>query len=222
MQDNEKKSFSAFLTGMAELYGRELSQVVIGLYWGVLKQFSLGEIQKAGNQLLAERKYSTFPLPADFYQIIHPAEDLALQAAKATKELLYRMENRYVSFRFNDPYIAEVVDLKGGWQRVCESFPEDVEDQRFWLKDFEKLYASVVKSMGSAMPEARRIIGLLEAQNAEKGYITDDKGRPIQGESGFIRIGSEEAKKYFPGQQPKSRQIGAKSIGELLSEENSQ
>jgi len=222
MNDNEEKQFTAFLIGMAEYYRFDLSEAAIGFYWIALKQFSFEEIKKAAEHIVMTRKYTTFPMAADFVEFIHPAEDLALQAAKATKELLYRMEDRYISFRFDDPYIAEVVDLKGGWQRVCESFPEDVDDQRFWLKDFEKLYASVVKSMGSAMPEARRIIGLLEAQNAEKGYITDDKGRPIQGESGFIRIGSEEAKKYFPGQQPKSRQIGAKSIGELLSEENSQ
>ncbi len=204
MQDSEKKAFIGLLTAISDLVHQPLSQSAQGLYWAILKEFSLQDIQRATEHILKTRKYSNFPQPAEFVEFICPPEELDFKAAKGARSIYDHACNPYPSFVFDDPVCARVALHLGGWQRVHEQLyaHKSEDDLRWWIKDLERLYRMFAKH---PLPkENPRMIGRNEASNIEKGYLTDDSGGAIEGSGGeYLRIGSPEALKYLEAQKNK-------------------
>ena len=134
MDQKNKREFLDLMSALAENYSKKFSQLSLEIYWNVLKSLTLEEFRKAVNHLAATRVYSTFPLPAEFINAVHPPSDLELQAAAASTELRQRLNDPYTSFRFADPVIGEVVNLLGGWDHVrVGARPLGLRHRRRWV-----------------------------------------------------------------------------------------
>ena len=71
--------FEVLMQGVAECYGQTLSAQGVALRFKLLEQFSLPEVEKAALSIMASRKYTSMPVPADFLEHISggAAEDKA-------------------------------------------------------------------------------------------------------------------------------------------------
>lgn len=67
MQADEYPRFQAVLTGMAELYQRELSAPLLDAYWIALGDWELEDFECAAGQLMRTSKF--MPRPADFHEL---------------------------------------------------------------------------------------------------------------------------------------------------------
>jgi hypothetical protein len=203
MELNNKPEFLRLLTAFAENYNKKFSEMSAEIYWNVLKTLTLAEFKKAVNHLATTRTYSTFPLPAEFINAVHPPSDLELQAASAVTELRQRLNNPYLSFRFSDPVIGEVVNLLGGWNHVWKIYYAftDERDERFWFKDIEKLYRAQAQKPRPA--ESPRMIGIFEHENATRGYLTDEEGNPVYKGGRFLKAGEANTDRQLEEGEPK-------------------
>lgn len=165
--------FSQMLLAMAEIYNKELSSPTIKLYWQILKPYPIEKINQAAQNILTGRKYSTFPLPADFIEYVDPRASLEERAMVAVESVLDKMEFKgsWYSVKFDDPIIHATIERLGGWIRLCEEVSKlNSHELPFWKRDFCKMYSALAK-----LPQLRdvpvRLIGRCEADNIANGFL---------------------------------------------------
>ena len=66
MTQADFKSFSELVQGVAECYGQSLSAQGVALRFKLLEQFDMAEVRQAALSIMATRKYTSMPTPADF------------------------------------------------------------------------------------------------------------------------------------------------------------
>ena len=96
--------FDALMQGVAECYGQTLSARGIALRFKLLERFSLPEVEQAALSVMATRKYTSMPTPADFLEHIGggSAEDKAeVEAGKVLSAI--ERHGAYASVVFDDP-----------------------------------------------------------------------------------------------------------------------
>ena len=173
MNESEKVNFLEMLTGMAEIFDKKLSEVVIEIYWQALKQYPLDGFKKAVNNIVQQHKYSYFPRPAEFIEYITPPEALEFKAELGLAEWIdaYCNVGEGGNPEFDDSVVALVCQHYGGWLAICNSFPRcgTDKDQEFWFKDFKNVYRGYSRRpVAGKIPE---MIGSREIENYRKGYI---------------------------------------------------
>lgn len=164
MNKNDKKPFAALLAGLAEAFDVALSPSRIEIYFNALSDMSLEQVQEAGSHLARSSRF--FPKPVDFREAVLPdAEAQALHAydkvAEASKAI-----GAYSSVSFGDPVIHKIIDSLGGWVDVC-SRPADAEKEKWWKKEFERMYRLYAGQQGWVAPYVAR--GLHDKENEQKG-----------------------------------------------------
>lgn len=70
MTQADFKQFSTLIQGVAECYGQNLSAQGIALRFKLLALFDYAEVEKAALSVMATRKYTSMPTPADFLEHI--------------------------------------------------------------------------------------------------------------------------------------------------------
>ena len=131
--------FSELIQAVAECYGQTLSAQGVALLFKLLEQFEFAEVQKAALSVMATRKYTSMPTPADFLEHMKggAAEDKAeVEAGKVLSAVsAYR---GYASVVFDDPVTqAVIVQAYGGWVKLCADC--GVEESENWFrKNFAK------------------------------------------------------------------------------------
>ncbi len=159
--------FSELIQAVAECYGQTLSAQGVALRFKLLEQFEFAEVQKAALSVMATRKYTSMPTPADFLEHMKggAAEDKAeVEAGKVLSAV--SAYGGYASVVFDDPVTqAVVVQAYGGWVKLCADC--GVEESENWFrKNFAKTWAAYsrqdVKQFG-CLP------GLIEITNHSNG-----------------------------------------------------
>jgi hypothetical protein len=200
MLDKERAYFKDTMIGLGELFNADISQAQLEFYWQALQPFSLSDFKKAVNNIVVTRKFPGLPKPVEFIEIIHPPEDVDARAELALEEFFERKaESGYESFEWRDPVLAMTVNHYGGWMKIIDIYPtSDLEAEKFWLIDFKKIYKIFLRYPRKT---SMRFIGLFEADNRAKGYLTNDSGNPVigivDGERRPLLIGSPESQKYL-------------------------
>lgn len=160
--------FDALMQGIAECYGQTLSAQGIALRFKLLEPFSLPEVEKAALSIMASRKYTSMPVPADFLEHISggSAEDKAeVEAGKVLAAI--GKHGAYASVVFDDAVTqAVIVQAYGGWPKLCADC--GVEESEHWFrKNFVKTWAAYsrqgVKCNG-------HLPGLFEITNHGSGF----------------------------------------------------
>ena len=142
MTQADFKAFSSLIQGVAECYGQTLSAQGVILRFALLEQFGYAEVRKAALSIMATRKYTTMPTPADFLEHISggSAEDKAEVEAGKVLDAIGR-HGGYASVVFDDPTTqAVIVQAYGGWPKLCAEC--GVEESEHWFrKNFAKTWA---------------------------------------------------------------------------------
>lgn len=80
MKVKNRKMFQKYMTGLSELHGKDLSSVVIEMYWHALSKFSDEQCKAAFDKAIV--KYKFFPKPAELIEDLQvPAQYIAQQQA---------------------------------------------------------------------------------------------------------------------------------------------
>ena len=170
--------FDALLQGVAECYGQTLSAQGIALRFKLLEAFSLQEVEKAVLSIMASRKYTSMPVPADFLEHISggSAEDKAeVEAGKVLAAI--GKHGAYASVVFDDAVTqAVIVQAYGGWPKLCADC--GVEESEHWFrKNFAKTWAAYSRQ---GVKQCGHLPGLFETANRSNGYLEHiDPPKPV-------------------------------------------
>lgn len=168
MRQADFKPFSALIQGVAECYGQSLSAQGIALRFKLLEQFGFAEVEKAALSVMATRKYTSMPTPADFLEHISggSAEDKAEVEAGKVLDAIGR-HGAYSSVVFDDAVTqAVIVQAYGGWPKLCAEC--GVEESENWFrKNFAKTWAAYSRQ---GVKQSGHLPGLFEITNYSNGY----------------------------------------------------
>lgn len=169
MTQADFKPFSVLIQGVAECYGQSLSAQGIALRFKLLEQFDFAEVQNAAYSVMATRKYTSMPTPADFLEHISggSAEDKAeVEAGKVLAAI--GKHGGYASVVFDDAVTqAVIVQAYGGWVKLCQEC--GVEESENWFrKNFAKTWAAYSRQ---GVKQSGHLPGLFEITNCSNGYF---------------------------------------------------
>lgn len=161
-----KHEFFPLFTLLCETYNREATKSLSMAYYMVLDGLTVDEFQKAVKSILASRKYSTMPLPADLLEAAHGStEDKALIALAELESAIGRYgTNKSVCFK--DKHIMAAVQAIGGWVSIGAM---EVKEWEFKRKEFLKVYQASLRSP-EGFDAPRYLVGMAEQQNRFNGH----------------------------------------------------
>ena len=154
---DDKGKFTETMVAMGELYDKELSPVLVNLYWTALKEFADDDVIRAFEVAMMNLKW--FPKPSELREIITGnSSELAHQAwADVIKAIESGAGHRTVQYKHDlAPQVDAMVIELGGWRRLAGMTYRDLD---FLKKDFVDLYrAKSSRGAVTALPNnVRRI-----------------------------------------------------------------
>lgn len=189
---NDFKRFLAVLTGVADYYGKELSEMAIEVYWHGLDQYDLAAVEKALWAHTQNPDSGQFmPKIADVAKMLQGStQDSALQAWSKVDRAI-RTVGTHRSVVFEDPLIHRVIVEMGGWIQLGT---KDDEEWPFVRNEFVNRYRGY--RMRSETPEYPPVlIGIAEASNSKNNQEHVEApmliGDPKRAEQ-VLRLGSSK------------------------------
>src|SRR5437870_914018 len=120
MQSRDLGKFTILMAGIGELYGKNISSHLIDIYWQVLKQYELVDVQNAFQSHVQNPDCGQFfPKPADIVRFIEGSGETKALLAWAKVERAIRQLGSYQSVVFDDSLIHIVIEDMGGWVKLC-------------------------------------------------------------------------------------------------------
>jgi len=160
----EKKEFLEIITGLCDVYDKQLSKQGMRFYLQMLEEYDFAAVKRALYRYLknASGSGSFFPKPADIIALIEG--DPADRAEEAWAEVLQALERigTWKSIKFRDPIINAVIKELGGWMYLGEKTTQELE---YLHHQFVKLYRHYAK-MGK-VPFVKHLVGRVEALNSD-------------------------------------------------------
>ena len=172
MKDSE---FFPVFTMLCETYNKQPTKSLASAYFMVLEDLTIQEFQTAVKSVLATRKFTNLPMPADILEIVNGnPDDVALIALKELEDAM-SIHGAYRSVIFKNKVIMACVRGMGGWQAICQ-MPS--EEWKFQKQEFLKLYRAYHRN--GKYPEVDYLVGLSEHKNRIDGYIADADSAKVQ------------------------------------------
>ena len=166
MVDDDKKEFAQFMAGMFAVYNKEVSQMLLRIWFESLRQYDLKAVKDAlARHLLNPDSGQFLPKPADVVRLIGGTTiDTALEAWSAVDNAV-RTVGTYRSVAFADPIIHKVIQDMGGWV----AFGNKKEDEwPFVAKEFQTRYRGI-KTTGQPVDALPQLTGIAAQQNSVAG-----------------------------------------------------
>jgi hypothetical protein len=133
----DKRKFTQTMVAMGELHDKELSPVLVNMYWTALKEFADDDVSKAFDVAMMNLKW--FPKPSELREII--TGNSSEQAHSAWSGVIKAIEcgagHRLIESAKLAPEIEALVIEMGGWRRLAGMSYRDLD---FLKKDFVELY----------------------------------------------------------------------------------
>ena len=170
-----KQEFAETFTLLCATYNKEANKALMSAYFMVLEDLSISEFQTAVKSVLATRKFTNLPMPADILEIVNGnPDDVALIALKELEDAM-SIHGAYRSVIFKNKVTMACVRGMGGWQAICQ-MPS--EEWKFQKQEFLKLYRAYHRN--GKYPEVDYLVGLSEHKNRIDGYIADADSAKVQ------------------------------------------
>ena len=149
------------MVGLGEIFNKEISQVLMDIYWKALEPFSDEICAHAFNQVITTSKF--FPKPAELLERISGSpEDRAMLAWLSVEDAIRRF-GPYTSVRFVDPVIISVIESLGGWP----SFENFTNNELKWK---QKVFFVRYRAMQEKSEHSSYLPGIAEIENNSRGY----------------------------------------------------
>jgi len=175
----DDKRFRKNLSGMGELFGREITDTLASLYWRLFSDWTDSQFEAACQAAANRLKF--FPKPAELRELVGGDQEAqALEAWETLHNAIKRIGN-WQSVQFEDSRITRVVESMGGWQAVCLWETKDLSYRRH---EFLRTYQAL-KDGGPL----RAMAGLIEQENVGRGRL-EFVPQPVQvgGDNGRKQI----------------------------------
>lgn len=208
MNNNDKPKFAEIITGVAELYGKDISAAAASIWFNSLKEYHIDSLAKAFSVHVTNPDNGQFfPKPADIIRSIEGTSQDASFVAWTKVDETIRTIGPYQSVVFDDPIIHAVIDDMGGWIM----FGEKTEDEwPFVSLEFQKRYKGY-KSRKQVPPHSKILIGQHEAKNRQHDFEIEPP----------LFIGDQEkAKQVYLAAPGKRQEVSKMSEVVGLIEEN--
>lgn len=171
MQPGARKQFITFLTACAEVYGKPLSDAVMGVWWEALRPYEIDAVQGAFSRHIQSPDNGQFmPKPADIIRMLTGTSLDGSMVAWAKVDKAVRSVGPYASVTFDDPIVQRVLQDMGGWI----AFGAKTDDEwPFIGNEFRTRYQGY-RHCGEMPEYPRTLIGIAEAENSKRGIGTVD------------------------------------------------
>ena len=166
MVDDDKKEFAQFMAGMFAVYNKEVSQMLLRIWFESLRQYDLKAVKDAlARHLLNPDNGQFLPKPADVVKLIGGTTiDTALEAWSAVDNAV-RTVGTYRSVAFADPIIHKVIQDMGGWVALGN---KKEDEWPFVAKEFQTRYRGI-KTTGQPVDALPQLTGIAAQQNSVAG-----------------------------------------------------
>src|SRR5690606_5093902 len=167
MQMTDKPRFVTVLAGVAEYYGRDLSEGVIGLYWQGLKQYDLRAVEKALWDHTQNPDSGQFmPKIADVTRNLQGRTTDQASIAWSKVDGAVRRVGPYQDVAFDDALIHRVIVDMGGWVKLGQITEKDWE---FYGNQFRTRYQGY--RLRGEIPEYPPVlVGISNSHNRKEGF----------------------------------------------------
>jgi hypothetical protein len=166
MVDDDKKEFAQFMGGMFAVYNKEVSPMLLRIWFEALRQYDLKAVKDAlARHLLNPDNGQFLPKPADVVKLIGGTTiDTALEAWSAVDNAV-RTVGTYRSVAFADPIIHKVIQDMGGWVALGN---KKEDEWAFVAKEFQTRYRGI-KTTGQPVDAPAQLTGIAAQQNSVAG-----------------------------------------------------
>jgi hypothetical protein len=167
MQEQDQIQFGELMAFLCASYHKELSPLVVEMYWRALEKYSIAEINRAIDIHIGHPENSSrWPMPGDFVRHIEGGtQSQALLAWTKVLEKGIKRVGQYSSVVFDDAIIHAVITDMGGWVQLCRA---SIDELPFIARQFEQRYSFYLTHRPAEYP--RKLIGLTEQYNAMNGF----------------------------------------------------
>lgn len=167
MNANDKIRFATVLMGVAEYYGKPLSEGVVELYWQGLREFDFEAVSKAFWDHTQNPDSGQFmPKIADIVRILQGRTSDQATVAWTKVDNAVRRVGTYHDVVFDDPIIHRVIADMGGWIAMGQ---KNDDEWPFVQREFENRYRGY--RIRNETPEYQsRLIGISNAYNQKEGF----------------------------------------------------
>ena len=164
MEQKDFKKFTFAMAGLEENFDSECSNAKVKLYFTMLSDISVEQVESAIQNILRESVYSKFPTIGAIRQAALGSTDE--RAVLAWRKVFRAVQcvGQYRSIHFDEPVIHSVIQLMGGWENLCLMEQKEVQWKE---KEFTNLYKSL---QGKNIRHPEYLFGICELQNMQKGY----------------------------------------------------
>lgn len=164
--DRDFDRFLTILTGVADYYGKPLSEGVQQLYWQGLQQYDIEAVEKAMWDHTQNPDNGQFmPKIADLVRAMQGRTQDQASIAWSKVDRAVRVVGTYQDVVFDDPVIHRVIADIGGWIKLGT---QTEEEWPFVARNFENRYRGY-KLQGSTPEYAPVLLGMANASNAQQG-----------------------------------------------------
>lgn len=161
MNQAEMPRFVQALTGLGEIYNKQVSEILIEIYWDALKKYDFLAVGKAFKVYYTSENSTFFPKPGELIVLIEGgSEDRSIQAWSVVDKAV-RTVGPYRSVVFDDRVIMSTIQQMGGWVSFCSS--KDDTDHKFHGERFKKAYRSNLKQENLKFPS--QLTGIADGSN---------------------------------------------------------
>ena len=209
MQECDFESFSNMIIGVADCYGQTLTEQGIAMRFKLLEQYDYRDVERAALSIMASRKYTSMPTPAEFLEHLGGGnvEDIAeVEAAKVIRAI--GEHGNYNSVVFDDPTTQAVIDRAyGGWPKLCEDCGVE-ESEKWFRKEFAKVYATYRRQ---GVQHFGVLAGLHEIENTARGFLRAIEPPRLVGNPGKARavmLASREGQQMLTRSESESVHVG--------------
>jgi len=175
MTQNDMAAFAKIWGGMAEMYGKTVSDAVIAMCFNALQRFDLQDVRRAISAHVADPVRGQFiAKPADL--ILHidgDPESRSLQAWSLVEDGIFRV-GPYQTVVFDEPAVMAAIEDMGGWIDLCKV---DEGELPFKRQEFVKRYKGYLTRPPTSHPA--KLIGIAEAHNMQHAPSWKDVPRLI-------------------------------------------
>ena len=194
MEANDRKRFVKCLLGCAEVYGREVSENVLELWWGLLKDHPIEAIEGAFARHMKSPDAGQFMAkPADIVKMLTGTSLDAAMIAWTSVDRAVRHVGPYASPAFEDPIIMRVLADMGGWVHVITVRGKSDDEWPFVATEFRKRYEGY-KAQGEVPEAPDRLTGIGEMETSARGLPFDEGVVVIRLNAGLSHRGLAGAK----------------------------
>lgn len=167
MNDTDRSRFATALLGTFEVYSKELSDMLVKVWWAALKPYDINDVCNALSKHIADPERGQFPpKPADVIRFLAAGEKEQLENLKSKAEMQWLNVTRAISQcgtyktpTFKDPITAAVVNSLGGWVHICTKTTQQLE---FLQRQFVSTYLDFERRPIEQLP--CHVAGLEEIQ----------------------------------------------------------